>query len=322
MKKIGLVFAGGGGKGAYHIGVWRALRQTGLDQWVAAVSGTSVGGLNAALFLQGDLEIAEEIWKQISKEKILTPKRGFPKPEYHDHMHLYLRDGLLEIIRNHLDMSVFDKSSRNCYLACVRTFYQKDWDSYVQMTTCPGGTKEYQKYVNGKATYFNMRSFSYEDREGILLATSAIPFIFPREKIGGYYYMDGCMADNVPIEPLYRLEHCGIIVAVHLDCNKGTLDHKLFPNAKILEVRPTQDLGGVFSGVLNFNAEDAVRKMRQGYEDTITVFDKIAQSASMERDAARQWEDAAGREALAVQRMQQGRANIQKMLDRWDDGRS
>ena len=29
MLKLGLVFAGGGGKGAYQIGVWKALRETG-----------------------------------------------------------------------------------------------------------------------------------------------------------------------------------------------------------------------------------------------------------------------------------------------------
>lgn len=49
MKKIGLVLTGGGGRGAYHIGVWKALTETKLDRYVSAVSGTSVGGLNAVL---------------------------------------------------------------------------------------------------------------------------------------------------------------------------------------------------------------------------------------------------------------------------------
>ena len=38
--KIGLVLAGGGGKGAYHIGVWRALRQYGIDKNISSISGT------------------------------------------------------------------------------------------------------------------------------------------------------------------------------------------------------------------------------------------------------------------------------------------
>ena len=61
-RDIGLVLDGGGGKGAYQIGVWKALRETGLDQRIAVISGASVGGLNAALMVQGDPEKAEQIW--------------------------------------------------------------------------------------------------------------------------------------------------------------------------------------------------------------------------------------------------------------------
>ena len=50
MSKTGIVFSGGGGKGAYAIGVWKALREFGMDQNIQAVAGTSVGSLNGALF--------------------------------------------------------------------------------------------------------------------------------------------------------------------------------------------------------------------------------------------------------------------------------
>lgn len=50
LLKLGLVFAGGGGKGAYQIGVWKALIEKGLDKYVTCISGTSIGGLNSALF--------------------------------------------------------------------------------------------------------------------------------------------------------------------------------------------------------------------------------------------------------------------------------
>lgn len=49
MKKLGLVLSGGGGKGSYEIGVWRYLKEIGLDKKISVISGTSVGGLNAAL---------------------------------------------------------------------------------------------------------------------------------------------------------------------------------------------------------------------------------------------------------------------------------
>jgi len=47
---IGLVLAGGGAKGGYQIGVWRTLREMGIDRLVTGVAGASVGAINAALF--------------------------------------------------------------------------------------------------------------------------------------------------------------------------------------------------------------------------------------------------------------------------------
>lgn len=92
MKKLGLVFAGGGGRGAYQIGVWKALRETGLDNYITSVSGTSVGGLNAALFLQNDLDQAQSVWDSISMRKILTPK--FDSDQGFNRLSLFERDGL------------------------------------------------------------------------------------------------------------------------------------------------------------------------------------------------------------------------------------
>ncbi len=43
IDMIGLVLQGGGAKGGYHIGVWKALRE--LDIEIGAVTGTSVGAL-------------------------------------------------------------------------------------------------------------------------------------------------------------------------------------------------------------------------------------------------------------------------------------
>ena len=74
MKKLGLVLSGGGGKGSYEIGVWRYLKEIGLDKKISVISGTSVGGLNAALMGTEDYENAECIWKyKINREVILTP---------------------------------------------------------------------------------------------------------------------------------------------------------------------------------------------------------------------------------------------------------
>ena len=64
-----LALEGGGAKGAYQIGVWRALRQAGLR--ISAVAGSSVGSLNGALIAMGDLEKAEDLWKNIRYSQIM-----------------------------------------------------------------------------------------------------------------------------------------------------------------------------------------------------------------------------------------------------------
>ena len=59
-KEYGLVLDGGGARGAYQIGAWKALSEAGVK--VNAVAGTSVGALNGALICMGDVNKAEEIW--------------------------------------------------------------------------------------------------------------------------------------------------------------------------------------------------------------------------------------------------------------------
>ena len=45
-----VVLSGGGSKGAYQIGVWKALRQLNIKYEI--VAGTSVGALNGAMMVQ------------------------------------------------------------------------------------------------------------------------------------------------------------------------------------------------------------------------------------------------------------------------------
>ena len=57
-KEYGIVLEGGGARGAYQIGVWKALREAGMK--IKGVAGTSVGALNGALICMDDLGKAEE----------------------------------------------------------------------------------------------------------------------------------------------------------------------------------------------------------------------------------------------------------------------
>ena len=67
--KWGVALAGGGTKGSYHIGVWKAVQELGL--LIEAVAGTSIGAVNGALMVCGDYDAALEIWHSVELMDII-----------------------------------------------------------------------------------------------------------------------------------------------------------------------------------------------------------------------------------------------------------
>ena len=277
MKKLGLVFAGGGGKGAYEIGVWKALKEFGVDQNIAVVSGTSVGGLNAALLMAGSYEIAAEIWLSIRPDQILkkTPATFIKAilintflsitPAFLNALiptllsdGIFSREGLLEIIDSRLDLDAVSNSGVTGYVAC-----------------CP-----VDKFLSD-VKYIKLNQMAPELIRKYLLATSAIPGIFPIEKIDDSYYVDGgtrgfvygkcCREgfDNIPILPLLS-EDCDYAIVVHLSA-ASIIRKESFPNLQILEIFPSQNLGGICDGILDFSAAGARKRLNLGYADAVKI---------------------------------------------------
>lgn len=280
MRKIGLVFAGGGGKGAYQIGVWQALAEYGIDRNIRAVAGTSVGALNAVLFAQGNYRLAERIWLDISPEKILTPdwkrvvlKAGkYLSPNIVKQLAFlyervgghgwFSRDGLLKLIEDHVDFSLIDNGDVSIHVTCL-----------------------HRKRL--KARYFHLNKLSPADQVSVLLATSAIPFIFDTVEINGESYWDGgfpILGDNVPVRPLYDLG-CDLIIAVHLDRTE-LIGLEQFQDARIVEIVPMQDQGGFINGTLDFTRGGAQRRMNQGYEDAKRILEPVLQMAVIQGEFA------------------------------------
>ncbi|HCH3385717.1 TPA: patatin-like phospholipase family protein [Vibrio parahaemolyticus] len=258
-NKIGLVLAGGGGKGPYEIGVWKAMDELGLAQDIAAVSGTSVGALNAALFAQGDLAKAEQAWLSMSPSDVLSfdlkrviaavVKRGIVLPHALLSLlstaamfGLFSRKGLERIINEYLDIDLVSQRDMP-YFACA-----------TRITTF-------------SPTYFTLQGYDKDTLRNILLASSAIPGIFPSEKVAGTRYWDGFLTDNTPIKPL--AEHgCNIIIAVMLS-RSALLPVDSYPNCKIIPIYPQEDAGWA----LNFNGVQP--KMQRGYDDAMSTLKPV-----------------------------------------------
>ena len=261
--KIGLVLAGGGGRGSYEIGVWKALRELGIDKYIQVVSGTSIGALNAVLFMQGDIQRAERAWYSISKETILPTdnfdlikkgvllalgsrninfiKKYMPKRLEQGNIS---RQGLIDVMDRYIDFYKVINSNISCYVTC---------------SEIPGL----------KARYFKLNSCDEVQIRCILRATSAIPAIYECEEIENRKYIDGGMADNVPIQPVYG-QGCEVIIIVHLE--KGaSIEKQKFPNTKIVEIIPREMQGGI----LDFSQEGIRKRIQQGYSDTKDLLEPI-----------------------------------------------
>lgn len=68
--KYALALAGGGTRGAFEVGVYKALRELGIE--ISAICGTSIGAVNGALFASGT--DGEEYWKEITPDDVAQIK--------------------------------------------------------------------------------------------------------------------------------------------------------------------------------------------------------------------------------------------------------
>src|SRR5699024_9138763 len=64
-----LVLAGGGAKGSYQVGVWRALQE--LEWTPAIITGASVGTLNGCMFASGKADEVEQLWRTMESHDVL-----------------------------------------------------------------------------------------------------------------------------------------------------------------------------------------------------------------------------------------------------------
>ena len=68
--KTAVVLSGGGAKGSYQLGVWKALRELHIKYDI--VTGTSIGALNGVLMCEKSYFKAKEIWKRINMEYLFN----------------------------------------------------------------------------------------------------------------------------------------------------------------------------------------------------------------------------------------------------------
>ena len=237
-EDVGLVLSGGGGKGAYQIGVLRALAEEGQLEHVAAIAGTSIGAVNAVLYAQGDFEKAYKTWDDIDMGVLFDIDPALLAQG----KICFSRDEMNRLMNQYIDYTALAASRYDIYCG-------------VAEVTDSGYRPEYMK-LNGK---------SISEIQSILMASTAMPVVYDTVVINGKHYRDGGVADNEPVRPLYD---AGLRKFILVNLDFARVFHKeQFPGAEFIIIDPSRDLGDIFSGTLNFNKGDKEIKRTIGYKD-------------------------------------------------------
>lgn len=277
-KTYGLALEGGGAKGAYQIGAWKALREAGIR--FSAVSGTSVGALNGAMIVMDDLEKAENVWNNIHFSQVMDVddeemrklmNRDIPLSELKSTLH-----SVADIVRNR----GFDVTPLRNWVAEVvdaEKICHSDTDFFIVTYSL----SDHQE-LELKASDLN------EDELCDMLLASAYLPAFRLEKLGGKYYADGGVQDVVPIHALVE-NGCKDIIALRIFGFGIEKRFRIPDDVHVTTIGPTVDLGNI----LNFDAEQSRKNMRLGYFDAQRVLYGLYGSTyyidrTMSEDTARQ----------------------------------
>lgn len=214
-NKTALVLSGGGARGAYQVGVLKGvaeiLEELKITNPFQILSGVSAGAINCAKLASEieNFQVAVEklvyLWSKITIEDVFENKLinfgAFSSSLF----------GKGKRINSLLDTSpLLELITNNCDFSKIKKNIDKDLIESVIITT--------NNYNEGKAVSFVQTStakLTWNDsrREARLaklipehvLASSAIPFLFPPVKIGSQYFGDGCVRNNTPCSPSIRM---------------------------------------------------------------------------------------------------------------------
>ena len=263
MKAFGkepycLVLGGGGAKGVYHAGVWRALRE--LDIQVNSFIGNSVGALIAAILVQGDEEALERFARTIELSSVL---------DVPDEL---VEDGRLALGKGKLPfLGLFTRDilkHRGIDTSPLRTLLESHLDEdRIRRSKADFGLQTYN--------LSDMRpegKFIEEIEHGTLveyvLASSALPgFVAPI--IQGKKYVDGGVYDNVPYR-MARQRGYKRIIAVD-PSGPGVTRRPDIRGTDTVYIKNSIHLGGVLD--FNRNTLDELRQL--GYLDTKRAFGRL-----------------------------------------------
>lgn len=254
MKRA-IALGAGGARGAYQIGAWKALRELGVDYDI--VVGSSIGSVNGVAMVQDDYDLALDLWKNISVDKIFAgdvdldfePQDiiGSTEKLVSLLIKILINKGLdispfLDLLNDIVDEDKVRTSAREFGIVALRVPLIKGMEI----------TKEKMK-VGYMAKY-------------ILASSSAFP-VFPVCEVYGNKYIDGGYYDSLPINFARNL---GAEEVVAIDVSLSTTHEEELSSNDVIYIKSAWSLGPF----LDFDNKSIMRNMDLGYNDTMKAYGK------------------------------------------------
>ena len=270
--RLGLVLSGGGAKGAYEEGVFRALDRLGLSPLVEAVSGCSIGALNALLFAMGDPGLRRRVWEETSFSALFPAPAGDLSPTPAERAEAARRASGPEELARLGGIASLEPLRE---LLCRELDPEKLRAGKPRVSVCAYDLRE------ERPRYFWLEGRPFGEAVELALASSAIPVFFPPVAAAGSLFCDGGMvppyssrhnADKIPALPLAGLG-LDLILVVHLNHYDAADLSAYPPSARVLELYPSRPLEeSPGAGTMDFSREGIAWRLELGLRDALAAF--------------------------------------------------
>lgn len=290
--KLGVVLSGGGAKGAYEVGFLKALAE--FDIQPEAISGTSIGALNGAIYsatkdTKVSAKLLEELWNDLAKSNVLEVDKEKAVKTIIDVLMHFVPMGNVTKLGRLLMLGAKGAKSEEGILTQAPLInrlekYAPSQDLkiglpfHIGLTKSKGHAidcKNFLGFGNEETVYKKIQDLKEEKMHLAIMASASLPILFDSLEVEGEQYSDGCLSStdnewgNTPIKPLIEDEGCTHIIICHLNEGSSFSRHdELFKDIPIIEVRPEANTFSSALDPLKFNVEKIGIWMEQGYKDS------------------------------------------------------
>lgn len=226
--KTALVLPGGGARGAFQVGVLKAITEIlprSSPNPFPIISGTSAGAVNAvvlasrAAHLRSALAELEHVWAHFRCNHVYkTDHLTMLKSSVHWLSSIVLGGWLVGTPKSLLDNAPLRKLlSKNIHFSRIQQSIKNGHLEAVAVTAAGYGSACSKSFFEGAPECGN---WDRTRRRGIqsdlnldhLMASIAVPMVFPPQRIGSEYYGDGAMRQATPLSPAVHLGADRILV--------------------------------------------------------------------------------------------------------------